>query len=94
MDYEKELRKYKNKVENDAKHIRGLKEQIEGWKQAQEIRHTMVGATLMLLGADSEHAVEIKKIAIEHMLSECMVMAAPNDAGDGYLLHYVEKKLT
>ena len=62
MDLEKELKKYKKKVETDAKRIEALEEKIEGLRQIDKINTALIITILKEAGCiGKDKAMVIKR---------------------------------
>lgn len=87
-----ELGRYKKKVEDQQKEIRGLKENIEGYKEIQRINDAILASVLDYYKHDAENPFAATKEDIKSKLENVTVVGIENENKDGYLIHVELKK--
>lgn len=89
-ELERDLGRYKKKVQDDYKQILKLEADLEAWNEVKQLNQALVAAMLMLFNIeDEEHALVVSKDLVNTMLQQYEVRAKPNEEGTAM---WVQKK--
>lgn len=90
MDYKHEYERYKKKVDQLNKTIKGMKEEAGGWQQLNEATLALVAATLAAFNVTGDNPITLDREAVSEAVNRLQTVCHYDADNEQYKM-WVEK---